>query len=167
MQIRLNQTLEKGIYDWARLTLPDAVEIIWDRPGEDRPSKPYLVLNFLTGPIKVDGAEVTYKETDVWTYTWRKRITLSVTIIADENYMTYMTQLLNSLDCESKYIELQKVGFACWGYDGPWDVSELIKSQYEFRVNANITLSYGEDIDYTDGEIHSVNLNGEIIDINA
>lgn len=167
MGIRLNQALEDGIYDWARLTLPSNVSIIWDKPGVPRPDKPYLLLNFSSGPVKVDGGEMAYKQLDTWTYTWRKSIALSVSVIADEYYLRYMTQLLNSLDCELYYLELQKVGFACWGYDGPWDVTELIDSQFEFRVNASITLSYGEDIDYELGEIHSVNVNGNITDINA
>lgn len=165
--IRLNETLEDGIYDWARAALPDDINIIWDRPSEDRPAKPYLILNFLTGPIQVDGPELKYKETDVFTYTWRKVITLSVTLVSDNNYMVHMERLLNSLDVETYSLNLKNVGFACWGYEGPWDISELIETKYEFRVNANIMLSYGEEIDYNIGEINSVNLNGNIIDINA
>jgi hypothetical protein len=167
MGIRLNQTLEDGVYNWATTALPSNVTVIWDKPGEPRPDKPYLVLNFPSGPVKTDGPDQEYKQTDTWTYTWRKRIILSVGIIADEDYLKYMSMLLNSLDYEPYYLELQKVGFACWGYNGPWDVSELIDSQFEFRANADIVLSYGEDIDYAPGEIHSVKVNDRIIDINA
>lgn len=167
MGIRLLESLENGIHNFATESLPSNVTVIWDKPGEDRPLKPYLTLNFSSGPRPIGKPGIKYKSLDTWTYCWRKVITLSVSIVADSNYLNYLTQLLNGLDYEPYYEKLTEVGLASWGYEGPWDVSELIDSKYEFKANADITLSYGEDIDYVPGEIHSVNVNGQIVDINA
>ena len=51
---RLSQEIEDAIYDWAVSCLGSGVNIIWDKPDEDRPEKPYCTLNILSGPFNVN-----------------------------------------------------------------------------------------------------------------
>jgi len=167
---KLDQVKEDAIYDFAVASLSiltPTIEVIWDKPDDDqRPPRPYLTLNILGGPILVGDRPVKkYKELDTWTYQFKKRITLSINIFAYENHTRIMEVLLNSLCFDSKVEILNFAGIAHWGYDGPRDMSEVRDTKWEFRSQADIFLSYGENMDDIPKEIHKVEINGKIIDI--
>lgn len=165
MAYRLDQTKEDAIYDWAHAVLP-TVSIIWDKPSAPRPDLPYITLNIIGGPIDLsDRTAYKYKELDTWTYKFKKRITLSINIFGYENHMNLMETLLDSLQLDSKIEILNLVGLACWGYDGPRDLSIQRDTEWEFRSQADIFLSYGKEVDDVPGEVQSIELNGEIISI--
>lgn len=163
---RLDKDKEDAIYNWARASLGYNVVVIWDKPNAQRPALPYLTLCISGGPIQIGDRPVKkYKELDTWTYQFKYRITLSINLFGYSNYLFLMNQLLSSLHLETKIQILNNAGLAYWGVDGPIDLSSFRDTEWEYRSQADIFLSYGEDIDDKPGEIHKVEINGNVIDI--
>lgn len=165
MAYRLDTIKEDAIYDWAIASIPNTT-IIWDKPTTDRPELPYVTLNIIGGPIKLDNkTPYRYKELDTWTYYFKKRITLSINIYGYEDHLNKIEELLDSLELDTKIEILNNAGLACWGYDGPRDLSLQRDTEWEFRSQADVFLSYGKNVDDVPGEVQSIELNGEIISI--
>jgi hypothetical protein len=166
MAYRLNQEKEDAIYDWAYASLDSEIPVIWDKPNAPRPVLPYLTLNIIGGPILIGDRPVKkYKELDTWTVQFKYRFTLSVNMFGYEDHLSKMNTLLHSLYLPSKIEILNLVGLANWGIDGPRDISALIDTEWEYRSQADIFMSYGEDIDDITGEIQKIELNEQIIEI--
>lgn len=163
---RLDRTKEDTIYDWAVASLGPDIRVIWDKPNEDRPPLPYVTLNIISGPIMLGDRPATkYKSLDTWVYQFKYRITLSVNVIGYAKHQEMMATLLNSLHLGSKIEILNLGGLANWGYDGPRDLSTFMDTEWEYRSQADIFLSYGEDVEDVTGEIQKLEVNGQIIEI--
>ncbi|GAF85768.1 unnamed protein product, partial [marine sediment metagenome] len=118
------------------------------------------------GPSSVgDRVEHKYKTLDTWEYNLVKKFTLSINIYADENHLRLMQEIIHGTFLETKLQILQLKGLACWGYDGPADLSSLLETEWEFRSHIDIFLSYGEVVTDIPGEIHKIQINDEIIEI--
>lgn len=165
MAYRLNQSKEDAIYDWAVASLPNTT-VIWDKPNGPRPVLPYVTLNILGGPIPVgDRPDCNYKELDKWTYTFRKRITLSINVYGYEDHFNKAQTLADCLYIQTKIDILNLAGMACWGYSGPMDMSKFVDTEWELRSQLDVILSYGENIDDSPGEVHKIEINGRTIEI--
>lgn len=165
MAYRLDQTKEDAIYDWAIASLVN-IPVIWDKPNAPRPALPYVTLNIIGGPIPVGDRPVRrYKTLDTWTFYFKYRITLSINIFGYEDHLIKMNTMLNSLYLPSKIEILNLAGMACWGTDGPRDLSVLMDTEWEFRSHADVFLSYGKNVDDVPGEIQKLEVNGQIIQI--
>lgn len=163
---RLNQVLEDGIFDWVTACLDSNVAVIWDKPDETRPEKPYCTLNILSGPFNVNTrGENSYKELDTYEYYFNKRFTLSVNIYGNEYTNKQIDYILNGTMLETKLQILRVAGLSIWGINGPNDISRPIDSEYELRNQLDIYFSYGELVEDITGEIHKVSLNGDIIEL--
>jgi len=166
MAYRLNQEKEDAIYDFIVASLGIHVNVIWDKPNAPRPQLPYVTLNISGGPIPIgDKPSIRYKELDTWSYCFRNRITLSINFYGYEYHQYYLQKIQRSLYIDDKIELLNTVGIACWGTDGPRDLSTLIDTEFEFRGQVDIFLAYGEIVDSSPGEVHKIGLNGEEIDI--
>jgi hypothetical protein len=160
MGYRLDQMKEDAIYDWAVSSLGAGVNVIWDKPGSPRPDKPYATLNIPGGPLSVgDRVERKYKTLDTWEYNFVKKFTLSINIYADDDHLNLMQKIINGTFLDTKLEILQLKGLACWGYDGPRDLSALIETEWEFRSNIDIFISYGEAIEDIPMEIQKIEIN--------
>jgi len=165
MAYRLDQTKEDSIYDFVKDIVGSNVNVIWEEQGEDRPSKPYVSLCIISGPTKIGNrAEMTYKETDIYTRYFQKKFTLSVGVFANDNDGYIINNIQNSLYLESKLNILRNGGIAVWDQIGPFNVSKVIDDDWEYRSHLDIIMSYGENIDDETGEIRKVEVNSQIID---
>lgn len=161
---RISAMAERAIQDWAThaVSCGDGYwggSVIWDKPSEDRPNKPYITLNFPAGPIPLGGPDKNYHSLDTWAYTYRKAITLSLSVCANNAYMYYMNKILDSFYKECCYKYLRQAGLAYWRHYGPFDLSTLIDAEFEFRVNVDIVFSFGHVEYVKTGEIHKVKIN--------
>lgn len=165
MAYRLDSTKEDGIYDFIKDIVGSSVNVIWDKPGEYRPEKPYVTISILNGPTKIgDRAEVRYKETDTWRYYFEKSFTLSIGTYANSNDIDLMNDIDNGLYLETKLDILRNVGLAVWTINGPFDMSTVIDDDWEYRYHLDVVMAYGEFVDDIPGEIHQVELNEILID---
>lgn len=163
---RLSEVYESAIYNWAYSSLGSCVTIIWDKPNAPRPELPYVTLAILGGPIPLDDRpQNQYKSFDTWTYTFRKRITLSINVFGYDDCFSKAQLLADSLYLASKILILNSAGIACYGTDGPRDMSQFIDTQWEFRAQLDVFLSYGMTRDDSPGEIQKIGLNGRTIEI--
>jgi len=161
---KLNQVLEDALFDWLVICVDSNVEIIWDKPDEERPRKPYCTLNIISGPVNVNTrGEYSYKELDTYEYYFNKRFTLSINIYGNEYINQQIDYILNGTMLESKLQILRAAGLSIWGVNGPNDISRPIDSGYEFRNHLDVHFSYGELVEDIPGSIETVSLNGTII----
>lgn len=166
MAYRLDQAKEDAIYDWAVASLGVGVSVIWDKPSAPRPDIPYITLNIIGGPIPLgDRPANIYKSLDTWTHLFKKKITLSINVFGYEDHLQTNSTLVNALYLPSKIEILNLAGLACWGYDGPRDISKFVDTEWEFRSQTDIFLSYGDNIDDTHLEVQKIGLNSQIIEI--
>jgi hypothetical protein len=123
-------------------------------------------LGIIGGPILLgDRPARKYKELDTWTYLYKKRITLSINVFGYSDHLNKNEILLNSLFMDSKIEILNLAGIACWGCEGPKDISSFVDTEWEFRSFSDIFLSYGEDVDDVSKEIQKIEVNGQIIEV--
>ena len=161
---RLNQVLEDAIFDWVTSCISSNVELIWDKPDETRPAKPYCTLNIISGPVNVNiRGEYSYKTLDTYEYYFNKRFTLSINVYGNEYTNREIDYVLNGTMLESKLQTLRTAGLSIWGVNGPNDISRPIDSGYEQRDHLDVYFSYGEVIEDVPGEISTVSLNGTVI----
>jgi len=166
MAYRLDQTKEDAIYDFVVASLGIDVAVIWDKPNAKRPDLPYVTLNISGGPIAIDDRpSMQYKTLDTWTYGFKKRITLSINFFGYELHQYYLERISQCLYIDDKVELLNVDGLACWGFDGPRDLSSIVDTEFEFRGQLDVFLSYGDTIDSSPGEIKKIGLNGEVIEV--
>ena len=169
---RLNQTLEDSIYNWVVSAVSSiaGITVIWDKQSSQgegqgvQPSEPFITLNFISGPNKVGSPEQIDKpgSPGIITRIFRKTITLSINILAFEDYLEIMSLIVNATELDSKLSILRSGGLAIWGVSNVNDLSELIEAKFRFRANIDIILSYGEEIDDEVGQIDEVKMTGEL-----
>jgi len=160
---RLNEAKELAIYTWVYAAT--GVTTIWDKPGAKRPALPYVTMNILSGsPRKLGKADEIYKSADTFTYNFRKAITLSCNIYANNAYLEYMETLINSLELETYRAGLRIAGFALWGNSDPVDLTVLLDTKFEHRVSADFFFSYNKAVDAEIGEIRKVTFESDIGD---
>ncbi len=153
---RIDESKELVLCNWVSSTL--GITTIWDRPGKDRPVLPYATLNFLGGSRSEGSPEEIYKTDDTFTYPARKVITFSVQIFAENGYLEYADDLINSLELPTVQDSLRVAGFAIRGHSDPLDISRLLDTKFEMRVAVDIFLAYEKDIDDIPGEIRRVSI---------
>ena len=142
---RLNSTYETAIITWIAGNITDitATKVVWDKQAAPRPALPYVTVNIMppvdeTGMIPESG----YTATDVWTMTHRFRIGVSINIIANENYLAKMQQLIISLDKDSVRTALKAAGLYFRYAEDSVDLTELLDSGYEFRIQKDFVFGY-------------------------
>jgi len=166
MGYRLNQIYEDAIYDFIVASVGAGVSVIWDKQNADKPNLPYITLNIPGGPIPVVNRPTSkYKSLDTWTYGFCSRVTLSINFYGYELHQYYLEKIIQSLYIDDKVDLLNIAGLACWGYDGPRDLSVLIDTEFEYRGQVDVFLSYGKTVDSSPGEVQKIGLNGEVIEI--
>ncbi|HUU40704.1 MAG TPA: hypothetical protein VMW42_07180 [Desulfatiglandales bacterium] len=156
---RLDETKELALYNWVSTTL--GITTIWDKPNNkasDRPALPYATLNFLGGSRSEGPSEEIYKSDDTFTYPIRKVLTFSVQIFAENGYLEYADDLINSLSLPTIQDSLRVSGFAIRGHSDPLDISRLLDTKFEMRVAVDIFLAYEKDVDDVLGEIRRVSI---------
>jgi len=150
---RLNEAIEKAIYDWA--VAASGLTVVWDKPGKASPALPYVTLN-LMAPRSTGPAEERYNSLDTFEYPMRKAITLSVNVYAENGHLKIMNDIINSLELDTKLVILKAAGIAVWTIGQPIDLSEIMETSAEFRVAVDIVLAYTEMVTDVVGEIEKV-----------
>lgn len=140
---RLDYTKEYAIWQWAQTVLGDDFTVIWDKPNNPRPSLPYITLKLSPGR-KICNRDVEYIERDTYRYNFKKAITLTVNIFADDNHLKHCENLIDSLEIPNYQTILRQGGLAIWNNSNPIDISELINTDFEGRAEFELILSYNE-----------------------
>lgn len=165
MTYRLDQVKEDAIYDFIKAVVGSNVNVIWDKPGENRPEKPYVTLCIISGPTKIGNRTgMIRKETDTYIRYFQKKITLSVGVFTDSNDGYIINNIQDATLLDDKLTYLRNKGIAIWDIIGPFDISKVIDDDWEYRSHLDIIMSYGENKDDITGEIRKVEINNIIID---
>jgi len=157
---RLSEAKELAVYTWVSTILP-GLTVIWDKPNRQRPALPYATLNISSGPRGEGSPDMRYKEQDTFTHTIRKVITLTVNIYAENAYLSYMEELINSLNLSTTQGTLRAAGLAVRSNADPVDLSRLLDTTYEQRVSTDFFLAYAGELDDVSGEIARVTYTGQ------
>ncbi len=157
---RLNEVKELAIYTWVSSIL--GISAIWDKPDAPRPPLLYATLNISAGPREIGKPDERYKTIDIVNYTFRKVMTLTVNVYADNAHLAYMEKLTNSLALPTVQYALRAAGLAIWGHTDPLDISRLLDTKHEPRATVDVFLAYAIEADDTPGEIRKVSTAGTI-----
>ena len=75
-----------------------------------------------------------------------------------------MSLISNATELDSKLSILKKEGLSVWTVSTINDLSELVETQFRFRANIDIIMSYGEEIEDDVGQIDEVKMTGQVGD---
>jgi len=156
---RFDNAKELAIWTWASTS--SGITAIWDKPGEPRPTLPYITLNVSPSrPIaKVD---TEYLQQDTYRYNFKKEITLTVNVIADNQHILIAEKLIDSLEIPVYRAILRQGGLAIWRASPAIDISELIDTDFENRAEFDVILSYNESSEQIPGEVDDVTYEGTL-----
>ena len=167
---RLNTAKEKAIYDYVVAASGLAAgNVIWDKQDiasvrPERPAYPFATLN-ISAMSYIGAPEAAYKTTDKYEYTIRRAITISVNVFALSGWLDYVNKIAYGLELPTKQSILQAAGLAIHGHGQITDISSFLDTQHEGRGLVELSLSYGEVIEETTGEISEVDGTGTVGDV--
>ena len=156
---RLNTTFETALVSWVTNNTPglEAGKAVYGRQKAPRPSLPYARLNIMPA-MSEDGInpDAGYTATDTYTYTFRKTFLVSITIVANENYLRMISELENSLHKDGVHSTLKAAGLYFREALDVNDITELVDDRYEFRVNQDFRFGFATQDTETITEIRRV-----------
>lgn len=164
MPYKISESMEDGIYNFAKSALGQDFNVIWSYPTADRPEKPYLMLNILNIQ-KIGERDIKRKTTNTYEYIYRKNLTMSANVYSDSLHLFYLEKFLYSFNLPSKYTILTDVGLAYLRHTGPNDLTGLLEAENEYRSQALIYMSYGHIVEETTIEVQKVKVNDIIIEV--
>lgn len=150
MIIDLDLDQRNALIAWVKGAL--GITTIWAYSGENRPTKPYAVLDAVTALRREETPALRYKSTDTFTYEVKEIFTLNVMIIT-ENNNKYATTLINSTELSAVRKALRAVRLNCRRELGVTSVPYPINTKYEYRVSVDFEFATHQDIDDVVGEI--------------
>lgn len=157
---RISSTKEDAITDWVETVT--GISFFWNRQDTHRPAMPYGILNIVSGPNKEGNAAIKYKTLDTFTYLFKKTFTLSIDIIADNQHLRLMSDILDSLELPSFLTNLRIAGLAYRGNSDIFDISELLNAKDVRRCTVDIFFAYGQDKDDVSGQVDKIKAAGTI-----
>lgn len=140
---RLNATFENALIAWVYGNVTGLTAAVWDKQDAPRPSLPYATLNLLA-PVKENGAQTETVRIGDESYEayHRYRMNVSVNIISNSNYFLKMQELEQSLDSSAVLTALKTAGLYFRGMGGSIDLTELLDTSYEFRIQQDFEFAY-------------------------
>jgi len=145
---RLNSTFENALIAWVYGSVTGLTAAVWDKQDDaPRPALPYATLNLLP-PIKENGAQTETIRTstkDTFTAIHRYKMNVSVNIISNGDYFLKMQKLEQSLDKAAVLSALKTAGLYFRGMSGAIDLTALLDTSYEFRVQQDFEFAFTAD----------------------
>lgn len=137
-------------------------KVIWAFPNIERPDPPYISLK-IAGPRKDGNAEIRHTGTqDEFRKPFRKLITLSVNVFANDRWLSTIADIVNGTELESGRKILRQGGIAIHTTSDPLDLTGLLNDQFEGRGQVDIFMTYNQDINETIGQIEDVEFEGAV-----
>lgn len=138
-------------------------KVIWAFPNIKRPTPPYISLNIVVGPRKDGDSEIRHTGTrDEFRKSFRKLITLSVNVFANDGWLSTIADIVNGTELESGRAILRQGGIAVHTTSDPLDLTELLNDQFEGRGQVDIFMTYNQDVTENIGQIESVKFKGSV-----
>lgn len=135
------------------------ITVIWDSPGQIRPAIPYATIK-LSPSRDICPADISYKQLDQYTYTFRKEMTLTVNIYDDSSCVSLMDTLLANIETQVFQKILRQGNIAFLYNNAPIPLDKLLETQFEHRTEIEIFLSHAMQLDEDISEIHTVDYEG-------
>jgi len=152
MKLHLPDNQKNALVTWVNNVL--GITTILAYSGENRPSKPYAVIDMAAPSRREDLPARRYKELDTFTYQEKRVFTLNVTIIADDKDNTdYAGDLISSQELEVHKAALRAVGLNCRGELNTAVIPTEISTEYEYRVSIDFLFATHKDYDDEVGEV--------------
>ena len=152
MKIHLPDSQKNALVAWVNSVL--GITTILAYSGEDRPAKPYAVIDVIAPSRREEAPARRYKELDTFTYQEKRVFTLNVVIIADDQDNTdYAGDLISSQELETYKASLRAVGLNCRYELNTTVIPAEISTEYEYRVSVDFLFATHKDYDDEVGEV--------------
>ena len=142
------------------LSTSSGVTVIEDQQGAPRPAFPYVSFRFLRPATRVGGIDESTAVTDQHGIAGERTTTVSVNVYGIEAGQI-AEEILNSLDLPENIELFSAAGMAHYGESGANDLSALMETKYEKRIQFDLMLRYAFSKESSLSSIESVQLIGE------
>lgn len=156
--------MRDAIYDFlvAATSQFPGLTVIEDMQGKPAPALPYVSFRFLVTSARVGAIdELRYdKDNDKWSSNGERSTTVSINVFA-KNCGEIMEAIQGSLDLPEVVDHFAAHNMAHYGEQGPVDLSALLETKYERRLQIDLFFRYGFSKDSNIGPIEQVQILGE------
>lgn len=166
--VEVDKDIIQPVILWINSEFPD-ITVIVDRPNVPRPKLPYFAL-LITTPIQKVGSRDSLEHIDdtTWNIGGQRRFTLSVRSYVetkDKNFFQsqdLLVQLQDSLEDETRRIDLTTAGLAVWFSTDILDITELLETGFESRAQFDIEFGIASNRETDLGAIEKVKIQGTL-----
>ena len=152
---RLNATIENAIIAW--ISNATGLTAVWDKQRAPRPTLPYALVNLLPPQEEVGMiAERKRSSEDNFTVFYRFLLPVSVNIIGNANYFTMANELVISLQDDTVREDLKTAGLYIRNFSEARDLTALLDSDYEFRVQRDFNFGFTTESNIIATEMRTV-----------
>lgn len=136
----LDSQLMQSIYSWVKRVYP-AEKVIWDRQGEVRPPKPYILLSITEGPTKrgYDDQRVDVDQKTV--HSGAREFLASINYLGSDA-SSQLAKLQNAIEFQSQIDFLIGKGLSVIRDGGIRDLSKALENSFESRAQMDLTMCY-------------------------
>lgn len=156
-------TIKGALYGWAAATVAGGTVVYWNEPDAPRPPAPSVRLRLIGLPSLVGQDELrdVTGDANAFRILGPRSLTLSVTAYGDTAAQA-ASDLASSLSGPDAMATLHGGGLSSLSVSPLRDVSELMETKWEQRVNFDVELLATEDLTVTPGVIEHVEASGQI-----
>lgn len=163
---RLDSTKETAIRTWIVAALNGTIpadKIIWEDENAPRPAPPYVALRVTAGPVRLGGDDaITHLTGDNFQLKGHRQITLSIKTIGLHD-MAALSLVQNSVHKPTVHEGvLRPAGLAIARVEPPVDLSLLVESGQEPRMNMDVLLMFATTTTDAVGYISKVEFEGKV-----
>lgn len=154
---------KSAIFSWISTALNQDIppsQIIWLEQGSPRPPRPYVGLKIITGPRVGGSDDIIHTDDQNFEISGQRSLILSVNIYGPEA-MDIAAILLNSVQNPEINNSNSSAGIAIWTWTDPQDVSQALETNFETRVQFDVTVGIvmGQNVSLgTIGEVDLTNI---------
>lgn len=166
--VEVDKDIIQPVILWIKREFP-SIPVIIDRQNVPRPKLPYFAL-LITTPIQKVGSRDSMKHVDdtKWIIGGQRRFTLSVRSYVntkDKNFFQsqdLLVKLQDSLEDETRRIDLTTAGLAVWFSTDILDITELLETGFEARAQFDIEFGIASNRETDLGKIDKVKIQGTV-----
>ncbi len=166
--IKTQSDIITPIIKWIKTIHPELLVII-DRPGKQRPPRPYMTVRMLTPVQKLGSTDnLTHISDSKWCQSGQRMFVISIVAYEKgerEDVFEAQDRLIriqDSVEDPNLKGALEEAGLAVWQTDDILDTTELLETGYEPRAQLDITMGIASNRTIDLGAIEEVRITPKI-----
>lgn len=157
-----DESLRKALYSWIIKFVDNGVTVFWENQAEQRPQKPYVSMNFLTGPIKTGTDDWETNGDGTTRVSGPRQVNFSINYFGQQA-MGKLSRVQGSFELPSCPVYFNPLKMAYISDSGVRDLTQVQENRFETRAQMDVRFStIAEMTDTTTDIIETVVLENEL-----